>query len=181
MSSPVVGLVEDRDPRLQHRELKHLDALPLAAREPVVHVAGGQLAGDLEVLHRRLELLAELGNRNRVLLASVSRLPDRVHRAPQEARDGHARNRVRILERQEEPALRALVGAELGHVLAVEKNLALGDDVGRVSHQGVGERRLAGSVRAHDRVLLVQVDRQVDTLDDLGAVLQRDVKILDLE
>jgi hypothetical protein len=50
-----------------------------------------------------------------------------------------------------------------------------------VPHERVGKRRLAGPVGAHDRVLLVQVDREVDTLDDLGAVFEGNVQILDLE
>ena len=45
----------------------------------------------------------------------------------------------------------------------------------------VGERRLARAVRAHDRVHLVRVDREVDALDDLGAVLERDVQVLQFE
>ena len=88
---------------------------------------------------------------------------------------------MRVLECQEEAALRSLVRAELGHVLAVEEDLALGHLVRRVPHERIGERRLARPVRTHDRVLLVQVDGKVDTLDDLGAVLERDVQILDLE
>ena len=88
---------------------------------------------------------------------------------------------MRILEREEEAALGALVGAELGHVLPVEDDLALRHLVGRVAHERVGERRLPRPVRAHDRVLLPEIDFEVDTLDDLGAVLERDVQILDLE
>ena len=75
----------------------------------------------------------------------------------------------------------ALVGLGLGHVLAVEEDLALGDLVGGMTRDRVRQGRLAGPVRAHDRVLLVRVDRQVDALDDLGAVLERDVQVLDLQ
>ena len=75
----------------------------------------------------------------------------------------------------------AFVGAELGQVLAVEQDLALGHLVSRMAHQRVGERRLPGAVRPHDRVLLPEIDLEVDTLDDLGAVLQSDVQIPDLE
>ena len=53
-----------------------------------------------------------------------ARLADRVDRGAQEVRDGHARNRVRVLEREEEALLRALVGPGLGEVLAVEEDLA---------------------------------------------------------
>ena len=88
---------------------------------------------------------------------------------------------MRVLEREEQTALRPLVRAELGHVVAVEEDLALGHLVGRVAHQRIGERRLARAVRAHDRVLLVQVHGEVDPLDDLGAVREGDVQILDLE
>ncbi len=68
-----VGLVEDRDPRLQHRHLEDLDALLLPAREPVVQVALRELARHLEVRHRVEQLGAELLDRDRVLLAAVRR------------------------------------------------------------------------------------------------------------
>jgi hypothetical protein len=88
---------------------------------------------------------------------------------------------VRVLERQEEPELRALIGAELHEVDPVEEDLAVGDPVCGVTHHRVGEGGLPGAVRAHDRVDLVLVDREVDALDDLGAVLERDVQVLDLQ
>ena len=88
---------------------------------------------------------------------------------------------MRVLEGEEEAALRALVGAHLRHVLAVEEQAPLGDLVGRVAHERVGEGRLAGAVRPHDRVHLVRVHLEVDALDDLGAVLERDVQVLQLQ
>ena len=118
---------------------------------------------------------------DRVVDAAVPRLADRVDRAAQEARHGHAGDRVRVLEREEEAALRALVRRQLRHVLAVEEDPALGDLVGRVAHDRVRERALPGAVRPHDRVHLVHVDLEVDALDDLGAVLERDVEVLELQ
>ena len=88
---------------------------------------------------------------------------------------------MRILEGEEEPTLRALVRSHLGHVGAVEEDPAFRDLVGGVTHDRVRERRLPGAVRAHHGVHLVQVDLEVDTLDDLGAVLERDVQILELQ
>ena len=90
-------------------------------------------------------------------------------------------NRVRVLEGEEEPLLGADVGTLLDDRLPVEQDLALGDLVGGVTHQRVGEGRLAGPVRAHDRVLLVQVDGEVDALHDLGAVLERDMEVLQFQ
>ena len=52
--------------------------------------------------------------------------------------------------------------------------------VGRMAHEGVREGGLPGAVRPHDGVHLVRVHRQVDALDDLGAVLEGDVQILQL-
>ncbi len=176
-----VGLVEHGDLRLQHRHLQDLDALLLTAREAVVQVPRRELARNLELLHRREQVRAELGDRHRILLASGRGLAIRVDRASQEARHGDARDRVRVLEREEEAALRALVRPELGDVLAVEEDLALGHLVRRVAHERVREGGLPGAVRPHDGVLLPELDLEVDTLDDLGAVLQSDVQIPDLE
>ena len=122
-----VGLVEHRDPRLQHRHLQDLDPLLLAAGEAVVQVARGELAADLELVHLLEQLLAELRDRDRIVHAAVSGLARRVDRAAQEARDGDAGDGLRILEREEEAALGTLVGAELRDVLAVEQQGAFGD------------------------------------------------------
>ena len=176
-----VGLVQDGDPRLQHRHLENLDALLLAAREAVVEVPLRELARNLQVLHGREHVDAELLHRDRVVLASVRRLALGVDCAAQEARDGHARNRVRVLEGEEQASLGPFVRPELGHVSAVEQDLALRDLVGRVPHQRVRQRRLPRAVRAHDGVLLVRVDLQIDALDDLRAVLERDVQVVDLQ
>ena len=75
---------------------------------------------ETQPVHRRQQLVAELGDRNRVVLAA--RAPaDRVDRAAQEVRHRHAGNGVRVLEGEEEPPLGALVGAGLGEILAVER------------------------------------------------------------
>src|SRR5581483_2124803 len=45
---PRVGLVEDREPRLEHRELEDLHPLLLTAGEPLVEVAAGELTRDVD-------------------------------------------------------------------------------------------------------------------------------------
>jgi hypothetical protein len=52
-----VGLVEDRELRLEQRELQHLVALLLAAGEALVDAAVGEVGVDVEVAHRALDLL----------------------------------------------------------------------------------------------------------------------------
>ena len=134
-----VGLVEDGDPRLEHRHLQDLDALLLAAREAVVQIAAGHLLRHLEHLHRRRQVLAELGDLDRVVLAAGPGLADRVDRGAKEARHGDARDRMRVLEGEEEAALRALVRPHVDDALAVHENVAAGDLVGGVA--GIARRR----------------------------------------
>ena len=115
--------------------------------------------GTLRELHRGLDGLAEVLERDRLLAA---RLAVRVHDHAQVLGDGHARDRDRVLEGHEQAGAGALVRVGLGDVLAVEEDLALGHLEVRVAHDRVGERRLAGAVRAHQRVELARADVQVD-------------------
>ena len=172
-----VGLVEDGELRLLQRELEDLHALLLAAGEAVVEVAAGELLRDVRELHRGLDGLAEVLERDRLLAA---RLAVRVDDHAQVLGDGHARDGDGVLEGHEQAGAGALVRVGLGDVLAVEEDLALGDLEARVAHDRVGQRRLAGAVGAHQRVDLAGADVQVDALEDL-LVAGVDVEVLDLE
>ena len=110
----------------------------------------------------------------------AARLAVRVHDHAQVLGDGHARDRDGVLEGHEQAGAGALVRIGLRDVLAVEQDLALGDLEVRVAHDRVGERRLAGAVRAHQRVELAGADVQVHALEDL-LVPGGDVQVLDLE
>jgi hypothetical protein len=159
-----VGLVEHRDAGLLERELEDLHALLLAARETLVQVARGELARDLDELHRLLDGAAEVLQAHRVLALLG---PVRVHDRAEVLGDGDAGDGYRVLEGHEQAHPGALVRVGLGHALAVEQDLALGDLEVGVAHDRVGERGLAGAVRAHQRVHLARVDGQVEPLEDL--------------
>jgi hypothetical protein len=146
-------------------------------RETVVQVARCELAAHLQPVHLAEQLGPELRHRNRVVDAARPRLPHGVQRLTEEVRDRDACNRLGILESQEEPRLRALVRTGFGDVRSVEQDLPAGDLVGRVTGDRVGERRLAGAVRPHHRVHLARGNREIDTLHDLGAVLERDLQV----
>ena len=82
------------------------------------------------------------------------------------------------------PGAGALVDGHREDVLAVQRHAAAGDRVLRVAGDRVREGRLAGPVRAHDRVGLARADGQVDPAQDLlVALLGRDgdVQVADLE
>src|SRR5690606_9425566 len=62
-----------------------------------------------------------------------------------------------------------------------EDDVALGDLVLRVAGDDLGQRGLAGAVRAHQRVHLTAGHHQVDPLEDLVAAYDAGVKVPDLE
>ena len=124
MSRPGVGLVEDRDPRLQQRHLQHLHPLLLAAGEALVEVAAGELARHVHQLHR---LLRGAGEVLELDLRLALRLAARVDDHPQVLGDGDAGDGDRVLEGHEQAGAGALVGSGLGHVVAVEVDAALAD------------------------------------------------------
>src|SRR5437667_1219128 len=132
---PRVGLVEDRDLRLQDRHLQDLGALLLAARESVVDVAPRERVVHLEDRHLLLHERAEFLRRERLLLAPL--LPARGQGHAQEVGDAHAGDRRRILEREEEALPAPLVRGQLEKVLSVQEDLPLGHLVLRVAHECV--------------------------------------------
>src|SRR4029078_11428214 len=85
-----------------------------------------------------------------------------------------------VLEGDEESALRAVLGGGLGDVLALEGDRALGHLGRRVAHDHVGERRLAGAVRAHQGVHFALLDVEVEAFEDL-LVLDLHVQVADLQ
>ena len=173
---PRVGLVQHRDVRLQDRHLEDLAALLLAAGEALVQVAARELAVHAQQLHVLLERLAELLQVDRVLAA---RLAVGVDRRAQEVDDRDARDRGRVLERHEQAGAGALVRVRLGQVLALEEDLAVGDLVARVAHDGVARVDLPEPFGPHQGVDLAAGDRQVDAAQDLLA-LDGHMQVLDL-
>ena len=150
-----VGLVEDRERRVEQLELDDLVALLLAAGEALVDVALREVAVHLHLVHGRVDLLRPGAQLRR--LAVESRL-----RRAQEVRHRDAGHLDRVLHREEEPGPGALVDAHRQHVDPVEGDLPVGDAVLRVARDRVGKGRLAGPVGAHDRVRLAGADGEVD-------------------
>ena len=118
---PRVGLVEHGELGLGERELEDLHALLLAAGEAVVEVAARELLRDLRELHRGLDGLAEVLERDRLLAAALA---VRVDDHAQVLGDGHARDRDGVLEGHEQAGAGALVRVGLRDVLTVEEDLA---------------------------------------------------------
>ena len=114
MSRPGVGLVEDRELRLEHGHLQDLVPLLLAAGEAGVHGALHDLRAhldDLELLFHHIEEL------QRVDLFLAPCLADLVVGRAQEVRVAHAGNLDRILEREEDSRLRALLRLQVEQIL----------------------------------------------------------------
>ena len=113
-----VGLVEERDDRLQQRHLQDLVALALAAGEAVVEVTFGEGRVHAESVHPLGEVESHLED------AQLVQVLSRGDRLAQELHDRDAGDRFGVLEGEEDPGARALVGRPLGDVLAVEQDLA---------------------------------------------------------
>ena len=113
-----VGLVEERDDGLEQRHLEDLVALALAAGEAVVEVALGEGGVHAEAVHPLGQVEAHLEDAE--LLEALARGDG----LAQELHDRDAADRLGVLEGQEDPGARALVGRPVGDVLAVQQDLA---------------------------------------------------------
>ena len=167
-----VGLVEDRQRRLQDEHLEDLVALLLAAREALVHRPPHQLVVDVEDLQ---PVLAPAQEVHRVELGLAAVLPLRVQRRLEEVGVVHAGDLDRVLERHEHALAGALLGIHVEQVLAVELHRAAGHFVGGMAGQHAGQRALARAVGPHDRVHFARLHRERDALQNLaplGARLQ---------
>ena len=131
----------------------------------------------LELLGHVEDAPVEVGRRKLLLAAPLAL---RIERGAQERHGGDARDLQRILERQEQALGGALVGRQRQQVLAVEQDLPVGHLVVGFARQHMGERRLAGAVRAHDGRDLSLLDGQVQPVEDLFAV-DLDVQVLDFK
>ena len=148
---PGVGLVEDRQARLEHRHVEDLVALLLAAGEALVDRPVEQRLLHLHQLHALLDQLEEVHG---VHLRLAAVLADGVQRGLEEVGVGDAGDLHRVLEGQEHALAGALLGVHLQQVPAVEEHLALGDLVVLAAGEHLGQGGLAGAVRPHDGVHL---------------------------
>src|SRR6266540_1550752 len=152
-----VDLVEDGDLGLEHGKLERLGALLLAAGELDVDPAGQELVADRETLR-----LARQPVRQPVRLPAPA-----ADGGGEEVDQAHARHLDRVLHREEQTLRRALPRRQAHQLVAVEGDRAVEHLVLEPAHEGVGERRLARAVRAHERVHLTRGDLEVDAAQDL--------------
>ena len=173
-----VGLVKDGDLRLKQAQLQDLVTLLLASGETLVDAALGELRIDLEVGHRGLHLFDPQSH-----LGCFA--AHRGHSRAQEVRHRDTRYLHRVLHGQKEPRPGPFIHTHLENVLAVEGDRPGGDPILGVAGDRIGQRRLAGSVGAHDRMGLPRIHGQVDALEDLLLHTLRgvddDVQVLDLQ
>src|SRR4029079_5523990 len=134
--------------------------------EALVHRALDQRLRDAEQLHLRAREREEVDG---VELLEPLPLARSIDRGAQEVEVADARDLDRVLEREEEALARALLGLEREQVQAVVRDRAASDIVAGTAREHVRERRLAGTVRSHDRVHLARVDREVESLENLLA------------
>ena len=154
-----VGLVKDRELWLEHVHLEDLVAFLLAAAETLVHRASCELAVKLHHLALLVHELHKLGSlklRQSLILTLL------VHGSLEEVGHRHARNLYRILEREKQSLVCAVLWLHVEQVLAVEQSHTLGHLIERVACEHGAECRLARTVRTHDGMDLAIIYREVD-------------------
>ena len=101
-----------------------------------------------------------------------------LQRGPEKIGNRYAWNFHRILEGQEKSGAGAFVGLHFQDVLAVEKDIAAGQLIGRMAGHHFGERALSGPILAHDGVHFALGDFKGNALQDF-AVADVGVEVLD--
>ena len=135
------------------------------------------LLADAELGRGLADQLDEIGRR---IFAFAAQLALGVQRGAQESHGGDARHFDRILEGEENALGGALVRRQLKDALAVEQDVTLGDVVGILAGQHIGQSRLARTVRAHNGGDLTLLDGQIEAVEDF-LVLDLDMQILDFK
>ena len=102
-----IGLVEDREARLEHRHLEDFVALLLAAREPDIQRALQQIVADIEQFQLLAHEAQELAGIE-FLLAAMA--PPGIDRGAQEIGVVHPGDFDRVLEGEKHALARPLVG-----------------------------------------------------------------------
>jgi hypothetical protein len=172
-----IGLVEDRQLRLEYGHLKDLVALFFAAGETFVDRAMQQFVRDLH----HLELLAhQLEKLHGVQLLFTAHLALRIERGAQKVGVIDAGNFHRVLKRQKHAGRRALFRIQREQVDAVVDHRAGGDFVTVAAGEHVAQGRFAGAVRPHDGVDFARIHGKAEALENFLA-LNADVQVFDCQ
>jgi len=159
----------------EHGHLKDLAALLFAARETVVHGAGGKLPIDLQQVHFGVEPLVVGGGLELLAFGQAG-----LEGGTEEVGDRDAGNFARVLKGQKQSGAGALVGFLVQDGLAVEKDFAARDPVVGMAGDGFRQRRLASAVGPHDRMHFAAPNGEREVLDDF-LFADGDVEIFDFE
>ena len=106
---------------------------------------------------------------DRIVLGQAAVLADGVQRVLQKIEVRHTRDLDGVLKRKEETFSGAHFGRHGEEVVPLVEHLALSDLVSGSSVEDVRQRALARAVRAHDRVDLSRVHREIHTAENLSA------------
>src|SRR5271166_3969248 len=93
----------------------------------------------------------------------------------------HARDFDRILKGKENACARPLVWAKRQKIGALVDHFAFSYLIARLGRQDARQRALARTVRAHDRMNLARLEREIDTLQNLAAIGDAGMKVADFQ
>ena len=152
-----IGLVHDGELRLEQFELEHFGALLLAAGE--AHI---QIAVSIALIHaQRFHLLGQLLTERKHFDGLAG---NGVLGRAQEILQRDAGDLFGGLEREEHAQLCPHIGRLVGHILTLKNDLAAGNGITGVAHQGAHQGGFTGTVVAHQNMGLTGINGQVQTV-----------------
>src|SRR5262245_57704241 len=146
-----IGFIENGETRLEDRHLENLIPLLLAAGESEVDGPAHDVRSPFDDLQLALEKVDEIDRADLFLAAGLSKL---ILRRTQKVGVGDAGDLHRILEREEDTGLRALLRLQVEEILALVDDRSARDRVGWMSGKDLRERALPRAVGPHDRMNL---------------------------
>ena len=83
--------------------------------------------------------------------------------------NGNALDGDGLLKSHEDAGFGAFVDRSFRNVLTFEEDLPGRDDVLRIAHDGIEQRRFPGAVGTHDDMRFARIDRQIEAFEDFFA------------
>src|SRR5574337_488943 len=161
-----VGLIQDRQFRVEYGHLEDLVPFLLPAREAFVERAIQEALIQLDELHFFLDEVEKVDG---IQLFETTMLSYGIHSRLQEVTGAHSGDLDRVLEGQKDPLTGALFGGHPEQVFPLVQHLTGCDLIAVPTGQYVGQCTFTGAVWTHDGVNLAVPHHQIHPAQDLYA------------
>ena len=172
-----IGFIKDRNNRLQQRHLQNFIALLFSAGEAFVHTPLQKGWIHLDHVQTLAHVIFEIEG---IELLQTLLLPPGITGNAQKLEIADTRNFNGVLETEEHPKSRTLLGIQLQKISSAVTNAATGHAISGMPCQHLGQGAFATAIPTHHRMDLASPHLQIDPFED-GLVLNGSVQIIDIE